>query len=499
MATALYRKYRPSDFDGVLGQEHITETLKNQIRLGKVGHSYLFCGSRGVGKTSLARIFAHAVNCENPEKAPCGQCSACKKGYDENNLDIIEIDAASNNGVDDARELREKVKYPPVVGKYKVYIIDEAHMLSSAAFNALLKTLEEPPSYIIFILATTESHKLPATILSRCMRFDFKLLPMDLLTEHLADIYEKEGKQYETEALRAIAAAAEGSVRDALSIADLCLNLSRGKLTLRDVDAALGAGDEKSRELLIAVLDGKIKESLTLLNALEKEGKNMSVVAKELASYARDLMVAKSAPDILETTNERKRELMRYSERYSLSGLAALVTLFSAMDNELRYSLSPTIAMEAAIIRAVNLYAPDYNALDARLLRLENAIKSGVRVAEKTEEAAPQTDEQPDGKRLWGQIISYFRKNSPPQLTQIVGHISGDKVKLAKETLTIYCNRGNYLSMCDERTNEELRRALLSLGRNYRIAVEKDPDDIDLEKEVANLTQNFGSDVKIIK
>ena len=223
MYLAFYRTFRPATFDEVVRQEHIVRILKNQIASDKVGHAYLFCGPRGTGKTTLAKIFARAINCENPVNAsPCGKCAACRALAAGSNLDISEIDAASNNGVDEMRDLREKVQYPPVAGKYKVYIIDEVHMLTQSAFNAVLKTLEEPPRHAVFILATTEPQKIPATILSRCMRFDFKLIPQRDLEELIKSVFQKTGKEYEDAAVSAIARAGAGSARDSLSIADMC-------------------------------------------------------------------------------------------------------------------------------------------------------------------------------------------------------------------------------------------------------------------------------------
>jgi DNA polymerase-3 subunit gamma/tau len=382
MSGTLYRKYRPPCFDGVIGQDHIVGTLKNQLAAGRIGHAYLFSGSRGVGKTSLARIFSRAINCENPKSAPCGKCPPCLSTQRENSLDIIEIDAASNNGVDDARDLREKIKYPPINGKYKVDIIDEDHMLTGSALNALLKTLEEPPAHAVFILATTEPHKLPATILSRCLRFDFRLVSMKTLSHLVAKIYDSEGKEYEPDALNAICAAAEGSVRDALSIADMCMGLSKHKLTAKEVSLILGTGDEKTIELLERINSGDIKTALVLINDLAIAGKSMNAAAKELASLARDLMVAKTAPTVLETTDERKEKLVAKAQEFSISHLAALITLFSETENLLRYAPSPRIAMEAAIVRAVKLYSLDLAAIDERILRLEKGVGgqgSGVR------------------------------------------------------------------------------------------------------------------------
>ena len=241
---ALYRRFRPTKFDQVIGQDVIVTTLINQLKTQKIGHAYLFCGARGTGKTSLAKILARAVNCLDLQNgSPCGKCEACKTLLESSNIDIIEIDAASNNRVENIRDLRETVQYPPVSVKYKVYIVDEVHMLSTEAFNALLKTLEEPPKHAIFILATTEPNKLPATILSRCMRFDFKLVGTNELCEIIEKIYDEIGKKYTKEAVMAIAKAGEGSVRDALSVADLCISIGDGKLEYDDVLKVLGATD----------------------------------------------------------------------------------------------------------------------------------------------------------------------------------------------------------------------------------------------------------------
>ena len=243
--TALYRKFRPNEFSDVKGQDHIVATLKNQIEADRIGHAYLFCGTRGTGKTTIAKIFAKAVNCERPsEGSPCGECASCRAVASGASMNVIEIDAASNNGVDSIREIREEVTYRPTEGKYKVYIIDEAHMLSIGAFNALLKTLEEPPSYVIFILATTEAHKIPVTILSRCQRYDFKRISAETIYKRLTELLEKEEVTAEEKAVRYIARAADGAMRDALSLLDQCISFYLGKaLTYENVLDVLGAVD----------------------------------------------------------------------------------------------------------------------------------------------------------------------------------------------------------------------------------------------------------------
>ena len=255
---ALYRMFRPTTLDDVVRQEHIVTVLKNQINTDKIGHAYLFCGPRGTGKTSIAKIFAAAINCQTPKDgSPCGKCEACKALKDPSNLDITEIDAASNNGVNEMRDLREKVQYPPVAGRFKVYIIDEVHMLSTGAFNALLKTLEEPPAHAVFILATTESQKIPATILSRCMRFDFKLISQADLEDRLKHVFDSIGKTYDEEAIAAIARAGAGSVRDMLSVADTCVSYTSGKLTYAHVTAVLGTADFSAvAKLCSSILSG---------------------------------------------------------------------------------------------------------------------------------------------------------------------------------------------------------------------------------------------------
>ena len=243
--TALYRKFRPSEFDDVKGQDHIVTTLKNQIKADRIGHAYLFCGTRGTGKTTVAKIFAKAVNCQHTEDgSPCGKCEMCRSIASGASMNVIEIDAASNNGVDNIREIREEVAYRPTEGKYKVYIIDEVHMLSIGAFNALLKTLEEPPEYVIFILATTEAHKIPITILSRCQRYDFKRISIDTIADRLRELMTEENVEVEEKAIRYVAKMADGSMRDALSLLDQCIAFYLGqKLTYDHVLEVLGAVD----------------------------------------------------------------------------------------------------------------------------------------------------------------------------------------------------------------------------------------------------------------
>lgn len=269
--TALYRKWRPQTFADVKGQDHIVTTLQNQILSQRIGHAYLFCGTRGTGKTSVAKIFARAVNCEHPvDGSPCGECPSCKQIAAGTSLNVVEIDAASNNGVENIREIREQVQYPPTEGAYRVYIIDEVHMLSTGAFNALLKTLEEPPSYVIFILATTEVHKIPITVLSRCQRYDFRRITVDTIADRLKELTDAEGMPVEEKALRYVAKAGDGSMRDALSLLDQCAAFHFGEtLTYEHVLDVLGAVDNSVfRELFRAVLENRTKDCIMKLEEM---------------------------------------------------------------------------------------------------------------------------------------------------------------------------------------------------------------------------------------
>ena len=356
---SLYRKYRPKKFEDVIGQDHITRALQNQIVLNKIGHAYLFTGSRGIGKTTVARIFAKAVNCENNKNgSPCGECAACKQLENESNINIIEIDAASNNKVDDIRELREKVKFLPVNAKYKVYIIDEVHMLTDSAFNALLKTLEEPPSYVIFILATTEAHKLPATILSRCIRFDFKLVSINALIKLLQSILDNENISYDNDALKIIASSGEGSVRDTLSIADCVIAYTNGKITKEIVEKVLGTTDN---QLLInffdLILNKDVGGILQFINKIDNEGKNLSVFVKDLAKYARNLLICtscKSPNEILNLTQEEFEKIKEQSNKFTENQLINYMQIFAGCENELRYTLSPRLLLETLTLNALN-------------------------------------------------------------------------------------------------------------------------------------------------
>ena len=403
---AFYRTFRPRTFDEVVRQEHIVRILKNQIATDKVGHAYLFCGPRGTGKTTLAKIFARAINCENPQNgSPCGKCPACNALAEGSNLDIYEIDAASNNGVDEMRDLREKVQYPPVAGKFKVYIIDEVHMLTASAFNAVLKTLEEPPRHAVFILATTEPQKIPATILSRCMRFDFKLIPRKDLEELIKSVFIKTGKEFEDEAVTAIARAGAGSARDSLSIADMCASYSRGKLTYNDVNAVLGSAEyAKVGKICGAVLEENASEALSAVEEILATGKSVGVLIKDMLSFLNECTVVKvcrNAKEIVNLPEETYAEIERVASLADGHKLLRVTEILSSAENEMKYSSSARITLETAVFKSATPLS-DYNidALIGKINALEQKLESGqysipVKIAKSEEKPAPAVKDKP--------------------------------------------------------------------------------------------------------
>lgn len=355
MYTALYRAYRPEVFEEILGQEHIVRILKNQINTDSTSHAYLFCGTRGTGKTTTARILAKGLNCLSEGSRPCGTCSACTAIREGTYLDVMEIDAASNNGVDNIRELRESVKYPPAVGRKKVYIIDEVHMLSTGAFNALLKTLEEPPEYVVFILATTEPQKLPSTILSRCMRLDFKRVPENLLIQGMKDICTRKGIDVTDGALRIIAANADGSVRDGLSILDQCISGGDIRVDVEDVLEFLGAsGEETFIELTDMVRKGRTADALVLLGQVLADGKDVRQFMRDWINHYRNLLMTKYIRDpqnVINMSVENIERIRRQSEAADLSDINRGILELSRTMNEAKWSTQPRILLELAIVK----------------------------------------------------------------------------------------------------------------------------------------------------
>lgn len=397
---ALYRKYRPATFNEVQGQDHIVTTLKNQMKAGRIGHAYLFCGTRGTGKTSVAKLFAKAVNCENPiDGNPCGECSVCRNIDAHTSMNVIEIDAASNNGVDNIRDIIDEVRYSPTEGKFKVYIIDEVHMLSSGAFNALLKTLEEPPAYVIFILATTEVHKIPITILSRCQRYDFKRITVDTISEWLAHLMECEGIEAEDKALRYVAKTADGSMRDAQSLLDQCTAFYMGqKLTYEKVLEVLGAVDvEVFASLLRYIIKGSVDECMKLLDELIIQGREMTQFVNDFAWYLRNLLVAKTTDDpasVLEFSADNMKVILTEASAIDEEALIRYIRILSELSNRIRYASQKRLLVETELIKMCRPeMETDMGSLVARMNKLEQMLADGVvSLKEETEENESEED-----------------------------------------------------------------------------------------------------------
>ena len=384
--TALYRKFRPSTFDQVKGQDHIVQTLKNQINANRIGHAYLFCGTRGTGKTSVAKIFAKAVNCEHPvDGSPCNECETCRGITNGSAMNVIEIDAASNNGVDNIRQIRDEIQYSPSSGKYTVYIIDEVHMLSIGAFNALLKTLEEPPAYVIFILATTEPHKIPITILSRCQRYDFKRISIDTIAARLSELMEKESIEVEDKAIRYVAKAADGSMRDALSLLDQCIAFYLGqKLTYDNVIDVLGAVDnEIFSRLTRSVIDSDVTTSLNILDEIIMQGREPGQFVNDFIWYLRNLMLIKTSDDdeimeVIDASAERIEALKEEAQMVNVDVIMRYIRILSELSGQIKYSSQKRVLIEIALIKlAKPAMERDVSSLNNRIAILEKKIEEG--------------------------------------------------------------------------------------------------------------------------
>lgn len=445
---ALYRKWRPQTFEQVLGQTATVKTLRRQIEAGRIAHAYLFCGCRGTGKTTMAKLMSRAINCQNPNEGdPCGQCDACRAIMNETTMDVLELDAASNNSVDNIRELLEQVRYPAQIGRYKVYIIDEVHMLSTAAFNALLKTLEEPPAHVVFILATTEPQKLPATILSRVQRYDFGRIPSELMVQRMREALSDLGVTAEDEALRMVARAAEGAMRDAFSILDMCVaGAENGQITAAQTRDMLGTSD---REFLFAffqlLADRDECGVMRKVDELMRSGREPQVFLRELSGHSRSLLTVKAvkqdAASILDVTEEDEKRYREQAEKFSEARLLKMLDLFMRAEGELRFASTPRIGLESAALHACEQSAGEDNSallerlgeLEAKLSRLEADIASGRLVpvsaapasapkaaAPKTEGPQPPKPQLPpvpaDAQGVWDRVIDTIKKKDPSML-----------------------------------------------------------------------------------
>ena len=381
---ALYRKWRPDTFEEVKGQDHIVTTLRNQIKNDRIGHAYLFCGTRGTGKTSIAKLFAKSVNCEHPvDGSPCGECASCQAIARGTSMNVIEIDAASNNGVDNIREIRDEVQYSPSEGKYLVYIIDEVHMLSPGAFNALLKTLEEPPSYVIFILATTESHKIPVTISSRCQRYDFHRISVDTITDRLKSLMDREQIEADDKALEYVAKAADGSMRDALSILDQCIAFNLGqKLTYDKVLETIGAVDiDIFAKLLDRVMNLDVSGAIDIIDQVVWQGSELGRFVSEFTWFLRNVLMIRLSPEhtaALDMTTENIETVRPLAEKADTDALLRYINVFAAAQTDIKYAAQKRIVLELAVIKLCRPeMETDYSSLLDRVRVLEQKVAQG--------------------------------------------------------------------------------------------------------------------------
>lgn len=469
---ALYRKFRPDNFTDVKGQEHVVTTLKNQIKTGRIGHAYLFCGTRGTGKTTIAKLLAKVVNCEHPvDGNPCNECKLCKGIAAGTSMDVIEIDAASNNGVDNVREIVEEVRYSPTEGRYKVYIIDEVHMLSTGAFNALLKTIEEPPAYVIFILATTEVHKIPVTILSRCQRYDFKRITIDTIASRLSELMHEEQIEVEDKALRYIARVADGSMRDALSLLDQCISFFLGqKLTYDNALEVLGAVDTMVfSRLLTLIQEQNVGECIKLLEEVESNGRELGQFIIDFIWYLRNLLLLKSAEDgselIMEISTENLLLLQREAQKVEESSLIRYIRIFSELSNQIRYAARKRVLIEITIIKLCRPQMElSYDALVDRIKLLEVKLENGVVIQDRqpssgTSEVKRQEDKKPvilpdalpedlkEVARNWKSILSQITRKAPA-----LGTV------LARATLSVDANQSIQIVVDDNIDKEMIDR-----------------------------------------
>ena len=393
---AIYRKWRPAVFEDVVGQRHITKTLQNQIETGKISHAYLFCGTRGTGKTTVAKIFAKAINCENPKNgSPCNECSVCRGITEGSVLDVFEIDAASNNGVDNIREIIDDARYVATEAKYRVYIIDEVHMLSQGAFNALLKTLEEPPEHTVFILATTEAHKVPQTILSRCQRFDFKRINPEDIIRRMREVAMGEGLSVTDDALSLLAQLADGSMRDGLTILERCVSETGGSLTYDTVSSALGiAGSTQLFAMADAVNEQKPAEIFALIERLMSDGRDLNNYIDSLIEHYRNLLILRvtdNAEKLIDRSGDELVKLKAQAERTPFEKISNAINLLSAAKNEAKWSKEPRVIYELALIKLTRPeFDNSYDALLDRVKTLEEKLEKGIKIEVKNEEKAPE-------------------------------------------------------------------------------------------------------------
>ena len=523
---ALYRKFRPTEFSDVKGQDHIVTTLRNQIKAERIGHAYLFCGTRGTGKTTIAKILAKAVNCEHPvDGNPCNECEMCKAINRQTSMNVIEIDAASNNGVDNIREIVEEVQYSPTHGKYKVYIIDEVHMLSTGAFNALLKTLEEPPSYVIFILATTEAHKIPITILSRCQRYDFKRITIDVIANRLRELTDKEGIEAEEKAIRYVAKAADGSLRDGLSLLDQCIAFYLGQeLTYDKVLEVLGAVDtEVFGRMFRYVAQCQVVPAIELLEELIISGREIAQFVTDFTWYLRNLLLlktSKDAPSIIDASTEQMELLRQDADFCDTETLMRYIRVLSELSNQIKYASQKRVLVEVALIKLCKpAMETNYDSILDRIRVLEKQLEDGVVVAkdagnsngvgnaalsegkvssDKEEEAssypAAVPEELQEVARNWNSILLGLPKAVSSMMGSAKPTVGEGNSLLLVFTDSLeedFVNREHHLRDIESVIRFQIQREVKVTTRY--VSPEKKPTDttIDLRKIVKNITIEY--------
>ncbi len=514
--TALYRKFRPDTFADVKGQDAIVTTLKNQIKANRIGHAYLFTGTRGTGKTTVAKILAKTVNCENPtEDGPCGECRICKAISAGASMNVIEIDAASNNGVDNIREIVDEVSYSPAEGKYKVYIIDEVHMLSIGAFNALLKTLEEPPSYVIFILATTEVHKLPITILSRCQRYDFKRISIETITERMKTLISAENISVEEKALRYIAKIADGSMRDALSLLDQCIAFHLGSELIYDkVLDVLGAVDtEVFSKLLRNVIDRNVLGCIEILEEIVMQGRELTQFVSDFTWYLRNLMLVQASDqleDVIDMSTDNLKRLKEEAQMTEVNRIIRFIHIFSDLSGQIRYASQKRILVEIALIK---LCKPEMEknteALLDRVRQVEDKIENGL-VTVSTENATQGVAGQtvaPKQRPQLPKAIPEDIKGIVSKWPSIIGntenpmkqYLKGAKLSLGAEGRLLLVLEDDIIA---EQLNNPVRKEeLLGLladfsGKEIEVSIQTVTSDRDFENNYIDLAKIINIDIE---
>lgn len=490
MNLALYREFRPTTFEQVIGQKHITKTLANQVKNNNITHAYLFTGARGTGKTTCARIFSKALNCLTPNNgSPCGVCDNCK-ALNEVNTDILEIDAASNNRVDEIRDLRERVKYPPVVGKKKVYIIDEVHMLTESAFNALLKTLEEPPEYVVFILGTTEVHKLPATILSRCTRFDFRLLTVEELAEHLKQILSKRGVSIDNESLYTIARLGEGSVRDMLSIADSVMAFCEKNITIDKTLEVLGLSSTMAvTNIVKAIGENNVNGLFLSIKEALSHGKNLTVLCKEITEYFKNLLLLSQGIEDFNLLNIMPSDLNAYKEVAKLFNVNQLKTGFeklSRIELDLKFSLNPENLIESTCINIMSLKSEESKIESSKIVQKVETKPVIEQKIIKEEPKSETTISEPkpselDAGRIWGNVLVKVKEKNMFAFYSNIKNVYG--VQANDDKLILHVNDKTVFEMID---NQDKKSVILSILKELNF----DFTEIEIIYDETNKSKN---------